>query len=278
MKKTLLIIAVAFMAIFASNAQKIWNFGTDATNWPISAGIGNGDGSAGNPVWPVSKDGLQLAGPVATPPAVPNVNMGQVEASVKTFTTFTFANRFKFNGAGYPGATDADVAPTVSGVSYFTPTQRYVAFNVSGNSVIYAIGITGSNTSSRKIFVTDGVNLIGTMSFPGLPSGTPPLNDATVNYTGPATKIYLFCNQSINLYYLSATNYVVAGVNSVLADKGITFNGTEITNKNGLDIEVFNILGKKVAGSRTAISTANFQKGVYIVRAKGTSDSLKISI
>ena len=67
-------------------------------------------------------------------------------------------------------------------------------------------------------------------------------------------------------------------VNQVLSDKGVSFNGTVVINTQGLDIEVYSVLGKKVATSKTNISTANFQKGVYVVRATGTNDSLKFSI
>ena len=68
------------------------------------------------------------------------------------------------------------------------------------------------------------------------------------------------------------------GVSTVLADKGISFNGTEISNTKNLPVEVYNVLGKKVASSSANIATTNFVKGVYIVRVAGASDSLKISI
>jgi len=70
----------------------------------------------------------------------------------------------------------------------------------------------------------------------------------------------------------------IQGVKQVLSDKGVSFNGTEILNNNGLSLEVYNVLGKKVATSMTSIPTAHFQKGVYIVRISGMNDSLKISI
>ena len=72
--------------------------------------------------------------------------------------------------------------------------------------------------------------------------------------------------------------YGTTAVNQVLSDKGVSFNGTEIVNTQGLDIEVYSALGKRVAVSKTNISTANFQKGVYVVRASGSNDSMKIII
>jgi hypothetical protein len=263
MKRTLLLSAITIMGIFAVNAQTVWNFGSDATSFPVSAGIGAGPD--------VSKyvNGLGIHTGTVT-----NTNMGAVNASAKTFGTFSFTNRFQFNGAGYTGATDADVTPTVAGTNFFTPTQRYLTINVSGNSTIYAIGITGSAASSRKMFITNGISLIGTMAFP---AGSA-VNDATVNYTGPATKLYLFCNASCNLHYLSATNVVLTSVNQILADKGVIFNGTEIVNSKGLSLEVYSVLGKRVSSSKSTISTSNFQKGIYFVRAAGLNEALKITI
>ena len=277
MKKTLLLSAIAFVAIFGLNAQvtKVWNLGGDpgiestAPAFAVSSGIGTGDGSAGNPAFPVIINGLSITGILA------NANMGAVNASAKTITdatsyTFNFVNRFQFNGGGYTGAAVGDLIPTVN-----KPVQRYISFEVAGNSTVRAIGITGSNNTVRRVFVTDGTNLVGTFKYYGTA-----LVDSTVTYTGPATTLYMYCSSSCNMYYLSATNYVavVTSVNKVLTEKGVSFNGAEILNTKGLSLEVYNVLGKKVAGSLTSIPTTNFQKGVYIVRAAGLNDSLKICI
>ncbi len=72
--------------------------------------------------------------------------------------------------------------------------------------------------------------------------------------------------------------YPASVINPVLSDQGVSFNGTEILNNNGLALEVYNVLGKKVASSMTSIPTVNFQKGIYIVRASGVNSSLKICI
>lgn len=269
MKKTLLSLAVIFMAVISVNSQTIWNLGGDvalnATSpaFPLSSGIGTGDGTAGNPAFPVMINGLGITG-IST-----NANMGAVNASAKTFGSYSFPNRFQFNGAGYSGAAATDVTPTVN-----MPTQRYLTFNVSGNSTIYVIGITGSSSSDRKLFVTDGTNYVGSVAFP---AGSA-LSDGTINYTGGAATLYVFCNAACNLTLLSATNVVTASVKSILSDKGITFNGSEITNTKGLEVEVYNALGKRITSSKSSIATNNFQKGMYIVRIAGTSDVLKIMI
>jgi hypothetical protein len=263
MKKTLLLSAMAFIVIFAVNAQKVWNLGGDpilaATSpaFTTSSGVGTGP-------FPVTIDGLDITGISS------NANMGGVNSSVKSFGTYNFVNRFQNNGAGYTGALATDLTPTTN-----MPVQRYLSFRVSGNSTIYVIGVTGSNSSSRTLFVTDGTTYIGKVDFP---SGTGALNDGTVTYTGPAATLYLFSNSSVNLYLISATNYLASAINQVLTDQGVSFNGTEITNSKGIALEVYNVLGKKVASSMTSIPTTNFQKGIYIVRASGLNNSLKICI
>ncbi len=265
MKKTLLLASVILAAI-TINAQKVWNLGGDATlaatspAFPLSAGIGNGDGTAGNPAFPVIINGLNITG------SATNTNMGAVNASAKTFSSYSFPNRFQLNGAGYSGAAATDETPLVN-----MPTQRYLSFNVSGNSSIYVIGITGSSSSARKLFVTDGTNLIGSVGFPAASV----LSDGTVNYTGPATTLYVFANQAINLCLLSATNYVVTKDSKIFADKGITVAGHEISNPKNLKLEVYNALGKKILSSTNNLNIEKFEKGIYVVRAEGVKGALK---
>ena len=278
MKKTLLLSAIAFIAICNLNAQQVWNFGSDTQNFPLSTGLAGGtsSGGAGTPIDIPGATKTTLGLTVSAGLAA-SANTGAITGSSKTFVSNTlgslsFVDRFQFNGGGYSGAASSQTAPTV-----FLPIQRYISFQVTGTSDIYAIGIPGSSsdTNPRTVFVTDGTSLIGSLIFP---ASSTVLTDATVTYTGPATTLYLFCNAAVNFYYLQASNVVVTSVNKVLTEKGVSFNGAEILNTKGLSLEVYNVLGKKVAGSLTSIPTTNFQKGVYIVRAAGLNDSLKICI
>lgn len=283
MKKTLLLIAVVLLTSVSLSAQTVWNLGGDptvATNgsaaWAVSTGLASGVLSNGV----TSAGGIETINglTITTGSLVTTSLCGVVSASAKSFTSpttsisYAFVNKFLLNGSGYSGGLNTDVTPANN-----MPTQKYASFDVSGNSTIYMIGVTGSSGVARNAFVTDGTHLIGTVNFP---SSNAALVEGTINYTGSATKLYLFFNASIALTYLSATNVVIqtTAVNQVLSDKGISFNGTEIVNTKGLDIEVYSVLGKKVASSMTSISTANFQKGVYIVRASGSNASLKICI
>lgn len=224
MKATLLLIATMMASVFMSNVQgqaKVWNVGNDATNFPISSGIGAGPDKS------VYVDGLGIHTGTATA-----INMGQVESNSKTFTSpttsveYSFINRFKFNGGGYSGATAGQEQPTV-----MMPTQRYLSFQVTGNSTVYVIGASGSGGSSRNLFLTDGTNLIGKVNFPDSP-----LNEGTITYTGGAATLYLFCNAAINMYYISATG-VTTSINpqnsnkTVVNEKIFDISGREVSNK-----------------------------------------------
>ena len=80
--------------------------------------------------------------------------------------------------------------------------------------------------------------LIGSLIFPGQESGTPPLNEALISYTGDATTLYVFCNAAVSLFYLSATNVVVSSVNNtnihktVVSEKLFDVLGREVNNKS----------------------------------------------
>jgi len=219
MKKTLLLVAVLTATSLMSFGQtKVWNVGNDPVLFPVSSGYSTGN----NP----TIDGLTI-----TPGGTNVTNMGVVEAGAKTFTSpttsveYSFANRFKFNGAGYSGAANTDAQPTA-----MMPTQRYLSFSVSGNSTIYVIGASGSTTNpSRNLFLTDGTNFIGLVNFPNTP-----LSEGTFTYTGPAATLYMFCNAAVNMYYISATNVIVSAVNTI------------DTNKKVVDVQHFDILGKKI--------------------------------
>lgn len=202
MKKTLLFMAVVIFTAFSLNAageKKIWNFGGDPTvgnAWATTAGIGIGDGTANNPAFPVMINGLGLFGISS------NANFGGINASAKTFTdasnvSYSFVNRFQTNGAGYASAAPSDATPLVN-----MPIQRYFIINVAGNSTIYMIGVTGSNSSDRKMFVTDGTTLIGSVAFP---AGTGLLNDGSVTYTGAIQENVLVIDRKTQPQLLSET-------------------------------------------------------------------------
>jgi hypothetical protein len=246
MRKTLLSLAIAILSVVAVNAQTVWNF----SNAPFGA----------TPTVTFTSTFTNAALTVGTD----GISMFAVDASAKTIDGTAYTYRLKTGGGGAP------VAPSK------IPTTRYLSLNVSGTSTINVGMISSSSSATRTLIIVnaDQSVLDSIVNVSGSTATT-----YTYNYTGAASTIYLYSRTSgINYYYLSATNVVLAGVNQVLADKGISFNGSEIKNDNHLDIEVYNVLGKKVAASKVEISTGNFHKGVYMVRVAGTTQSLKFVI
>lgn len=145
-----------------------------------------------------------------------------------------------------------------------------------GDSLVIATQAKGSTADTWTV---TGANTTSSLSIAGAPAA-PAVNP--VSYlrllATDATIVLKETNGGFRIISLNWFNINATSVKSLLADKGISFNGTEITNTKGLDIEVYSVLGKKVANAKTSISTTNFQKGVYIVRAAGSTDSLKICI
>ena len=266
MKKTLLsvVFATCFFTLSVAGDLKVWDFGNDATTFPVSTGVGTGP-------FPVTVNWLEITG-IST-----NVNMGAVNASAKTINGVAYVNRFQLNGAGYPGAAVGQTSPSVGGVDYFIPTQRFLSFNVDGNSQIKIAAVTGSNSAERILFVTDGTKLVGSLVCISGGEGV----EGVINYTGSATKLYIYGNQACNLYYLSATNVIapdVASVKEIFASKGIVISNSEIRNSNKAALEVYSVTGKRVASSKENISLNGFSKGIYIVREVASGQSLKFTI
>jgi len=71
------------------------------------------------------------------------------------------------------------------------------------------------------------------------------------------------------------------GSNSVLSLEGgvnIHFNGVELVNTSGLNLQIYNTLGSLVRSSNaTSVSLSDLQNGIYVVRAEGLKGALKIS-
>ena len=227
MKKLLLLTASAlFISATSLNAQNYeWAFGTDTKNFPVAAGYAE----------ETTVENLVITPGGETPGTI--ANMGQVDASKKSFDGVTYTNRFKFNGAGYAGAKLADTEPAV-----FLPTQRYLSFKVEGNVTVEALAISGKTGEARAIFVTDGEKLIGSMVL----STENDISKYTVTYTGGAATLYLYCNQSNNLYSLKVTSTGGSGIEDVVADKGevVSVLYFDLTGKQ-VDAETSGILIKK---------------------------------
>lgn len=159
-------------------ASKVWDFGNDAVTWPTSTGIGTTS---------IVVDNLGLF------PISSSTNFGAVNNNSQTFSDgFVATRRFQMNGPGYPGAFQV------------LPTQRYLYMGVSGSCTIKLWFITGFNGVSRTMYVTDGVNVLGSQSSS---IGNAILE---VNYTGGPTTLYIYGSAACNLYKLEVCGALVS--------------------------------------------------------------------
>jgi hypothetical protein len=195
--KLITIAIVLLLSSWSVNAQQEWNF-SNTTSFPTGSGYPAGVTTVVN--------GLSII------PGVGIADFGVVGPSAKTLGGVAYTNRFKMNGAGYSPSADGDNIPATN-----MPTLRYLSFPVTGNTTITVDGASNT-TATRNLFVTDGTNFIGKMTFAG--SGGA---EQTLSYYGPATTLYVFSSgtssSSINLYDIriapappAITSFIVAGV------------------------------------------------------------------
>lgn len=260
MKKKLLSFMFTVVACTTvSYAQtKVWDFGNDATTWPLSTGIGT---SA------IIVDNLGLY------PNSTNGNFGAVNASSGTFSdSYVGANRFQLNGTGSPAT------------GTFLPSQRYLFMDVSGACTVKLWFRTGGS-GTRNMLLTNGTSLIATAG-----SGTS--GDAVI-LTGSVTaagRIYLYADSSCNLYKLEVTGATVSTTSTTLSsaafekELGATVYTTnkEVYVSNiteATTVKVFNVTGQLV--KTVSISgNANFDlnHGLYILSLESTKGKKTVKI
>lgn len=247
MKKTLLLITVAFFSFLAVNAQKTWNFSDFQLASFTSATI---------------IDGLQILAAESTGVSI--------DANAKKNGSYAFTQRIKLGGAG-----------AWTPENRYMPTTRALVFNVKGSGTITVSALSSSSGTDRRLLLTNGQDSISSFVAPGSYSADGNnIGLETFNYTGGAATLYLYSVSSgVNIYLLDVSSAVdYSSVNNVMRDKGITISNNQINNPKNLSLEVFNMVGKKIAEANQSISTTNFQRGLYIVRIAGTNQALKFSI
>ena len=152
-----------------------------------------------------------------------------IDPSAKTVEDINFTHRLKFGGAG-------------------NETARHLWFDVTGDCSITVYLTSSSGTGdARTLNISTGSfnNVVSTMS---APAGS--VNKDTYNYTGPATRIYLYSAASgINLYGVKLTSQ-----GSETANKEVVFSDKQqarkIIREGRLlilrDNKTFDITGRRV--------------------------------
>ncbi|MCD9855411.1 T9SS type A sorting domain-containing protein [Epilithonimonas sp. JDS] len=257
MKKSLLLLAFSVVASVNSfKAQTTFDFSSAA--WPVTAGETTA----------VVKNNLGL---VPGPATV--VNFAQVEANTANFSDgYSASKRFKLNGGGY----------TSTGTNT-TPTQRYVVLKVNGNSVI-TVWYKNGGSGDRTLYIGNGTAVLGSKTYSNSSDGL----IYTYEYAGPATNLYFYGDQSLNLYKITATNVgtTVLGVNDVQKSmKANVFSAgnkiyvADLDSKN-TQVNVFNANGSLVKTMKASADT-NFEinnKGIYIVNLKSEAGEKSVKV
>ena len=261
MKKTLLIIVIALTTAFTSNAQTYLLTFENLYQEIIT--------------------GIAAATEVATYVTVgaPKILVNK-DRTVGIFTLVSPSTRtFRMdscNATFVGGYHNARIRLEPNGASNTTNGRKiYIACPAPGKLTVGC----WTTTAARGYTLEDASGAVLSSANASMSAVTVTL-DLPVHEYNIATAGTYALNPNAGFYY-GFVQFVVgnqSGVNQVFANKGISFNSTNITNKNGLELEIFNVLGKKVVSAKTDISTTGFPKGIYVVRAKGMNETLKISI
>jgi hypothetical protein len=220
MKKIFLLAAVAIASLTINAAE--WDFGEFANQPGLTSGSSEIDGL-----------GFYACDPAGTPfDDKDNKRFGLIVEKAKTCAADGYRGTkiCKSNGAG----ANAD-APAM-------PKQRYLYFNVSGNSHIKVWFESGSGDKVVTVFISDGSKILGQREVAVAEKDD--MVTVEGDYVGAAGTIYIFSSvASFEVYKIEAS--AAQGIDNVEAVKAEKFyrDGQLIIRKNGVE---YNALGAKL--------------------------------
>ena len=155
-----------------------------------------------------------------------------IDANSKKIDGFEFTQRLKFGGSA-----------SVEGESLL-PTNRYVSFDVAGNTTITVYGMSSSKNAERTLMITDGIKEIATLVNDGVA-----IDKVETTYTGSAATIYLYSVTSgFNIYYIKAVTDIPQGIEN------------SNINKEVVSVSYYDLLGRQA--TETTLGTL-IKKVVY---------------
>lgn len=252
MKKTLLLMLMAVMSIaFTVQAQitlpKTWDFGNDTVHWPLNSGTGVADKTIDELGLYGKADGSIL-------------NMGAITAAAYTFSDgYAGANRLQLNGSGYTSST-----------GFVTlPTQRYLYFDVAGKADVTVWFRSGSNSSSRTVYVTNGAAVLAQATTDAAGTGV----IFTAHKTTAGTeRIYIYGDSACNIYKITVNGATMATGSSAKNATKIFASGSEVY-VSGITaptrVSVYSINGTLVKNmdSKSDVSF-HLSSGVYLINTQ----------
>ena len=249
MKKTLLF-AFALMAM-SINAQKLYTFGEDveaADKQAYNSTVNLSNGAVLN-----SSGSTNTANGVIIQPK----ETGKWEISTGNQID-SYIGRISLRDS-QSGSRTANIAvPVLSG------QVIQVLFASSGDAArTLGLALDGTEVATFSSSTTKNVYLLG--SYTATAAGT-----LTIYSKGSG--------MYVNAIGVGVSIPATTNTNNTFKNNEVYFNGTEIVNSNNIAIEVFNVLGKRVLTTSTSVSVRELSQGIYIIRAEGSKEVLKIKI
>ena len=247
MKKVLLSCVALFAAM--SMSAKVYNFG----------GIQASDITTAGTIGTYTMDGEEI--PSVSAPAGVDINctINGMEDLVINYKNSNDKNNILKFAADYLQTDGKNVILTFSNVTVGDEIVLLVSAKGSTNAVFEATaGCEADANNPASVGKIDELADYVQVKF------TATASDVQIKETSGGYRI------------ISATvGSTESAIQNAIAEK-ISFNGNVISNVEGLNLSVYNVLGKLMVTSNGDIDMSAYQTGVYVVRAEGVKGALKI--
>lgn len=200
---------------------------------------------------------------------------GKTTDETKDGETFKNVN-INFGAAGYASLNNSPITLAAS-KSNSTQWKIYVDYLQPNGSLRY-LKIATTAGDKVTIRLKETYDLADMSTSTGIASGLTGSVAAGESFTiiAAGTEIVLI-NTAAKPKIQDITIGDANGTKTVSLDKRIIYKNNELKNSEGLNICVYNSLGKIVACSNQNISMDNYSQGIYIVRAEGVKGAFKFS-
>lgn len=246
MKKVLLFGAAILTAM--SMSAKVYNFGG------IQASDITTDGTIGT----YTMDGVEIPSVSAGADADINCTLNGMEDLVINYKNSSGKDNILKFAADYLQADGKNVILTFSNVTVGDEIILLVSAKGGTPSVFEASGCEADANNPASVGKIDELADYVQVKF------TATASDVQIKETSGGYRI------------ISATvGSTESAIQNAIAEK-ISFNGNVISNVEGLNLSVYNVLGKLMVTSNGDIDMSTYQTGVYVVRAEGVKGALKI--
>ena len=194
-----------------------------------------------------------------------------VDANAKVLGDMSFTHRLKLGGSG-----GFDAAGQ--------PLNRVLSFDVTGNTKITVAAMSASGTADRVLNLASNHKDSIFARFTALGAS---LTQGVYNYTGGATKIFLYSpNSGVNVYYIksepltTAISQIVTSANEVNIYPNPATGKVYVDFNRPIQVAVYNIAGsllksKLIQSKYDYISIDDLQPGVYLIRSQNDNTFAK---